>query len=140
MTLNEFGRFINTKSIGRVEPPINEQMTERVFTGMKKIAHRTIPLKWVVDDPTNYAILRRIDEYTYVRMPKKPILDSGEQLDIEEELLDALALYVMAGLEIQRAKVNMAMFYEEIDQYNDRLTETYLSEATNDAARFYVFP
>ncbi len=140
MTLNEFGRFLNTKSIGRVEPPVNEQLTERVFTAMKKIGFRTIPLKWAISDSYGYEVLRRVDENTYIRMPHKPVVDSGEQLDIEESLLDALALYVMAGLEPQRAKLNMGMFYEEVEQYNDNLTQTYLEEATNDAERFYQFP
>ena len=140
MTLNEFGRFLQTKSIGRVEPPVNEQLTERVFTAMKKIAQLTQPLKWVEENPEGYTVFRRLDDFTFVRMPNKPIIDSGEQVDIEETLEDALALYVMAGLEPQRSKVNMAMFYEEIDFYNARLTESYLQEATNDSDRFYQFP
>ncbi len=140
MTLNEFGRFLNTKSVGRIEPPINEQMTERVFTAMRKIARDTMPLRWVVDDPANYDVLRRVDANTWIRTPEKPILDSGNQLDIEDELLDALALYVLAGLEVQRGKILMAMYYEELDAYNNKLTETYLAVASNDAERFYAFP
>ncbi len=140
MTLNEFGRFLNTKSVGRIELVINEQLTERVYSAMIKIAHLTSPIKWIVDDPDGYEILRRFDEFTFIRFPRRPIVDSGEQLDIEAELIDALALYVMAGLEMQRSKVNMGMFYAEIDQYNQKLIETHLSYATNDAERFYVFP
>jgi len=140
MTLEEFGRFMQTKSVGRIEAPINEQMTERVYTGMKKIAKDTIVLRWVIDNPVGYEIIRRVDENTYIRFPKKPILDGGEQLDIDDELLDALALYVMAGLEMQRSKVLMGMYWEEINQNNDRLTETYLQYASNDAERFHVFP
>ncbi len=140
MTLNEFGRFLQTKSIGRVEPPVNEQLTERVFTAMKKIAQLTEPLKWVEDDPEGYTVYRRLDNFTFVRMPNKPIIDSGEQIDIEESLEDALALYIMAGLEPQRSKINMGMFYQEIDFYNMRLTESYLQEATNDSDRFHQFP
>ncbi len=140
MTLDDFGRFMQTKSVGRVEAPVNEQLTERVFTAMKRIANLTIPLKWCVDDPEGYEILRRPDEYTYIRFPDKPILNSGQNLDIEDELLDALALFVMAGLEMQRSKVLMGMFYAEIDAYNDKLMSTYLVEATNDSAKFYQFP
>ncbi len=140
MTFEDFSRFLNTKSMGRIEPPINEQLTERVFTAMKKIAMDTIPLRWVVEDPDGYEILRRVDEYTFVRMPLKPVIGSGDALDIEESLVDSLALYVMAGLELQRSKVLMGMYRENIDQYNVKLIETYLFEATNDAERFYVFP
>ncbi len=131
---------MQTKSIGRVEPPVNEQLTERVFTAMKKIAQLTEPLKWVEDDPEGYTVYRRLDNFTFVRMPNKPIIDSGEQIDIEESLEDALALYIMAGLEPQRSKINMGMFYQEIDFYNMRLIESYLQEATNDSDRFHQFP
>jgi len=140
MTLNEFGRFLNTKSVGRVEAPINEQMTERVYTAMKKIGKDTFPLKWIVNTSEGIQVLRRIDSETFVRMPIKPVLDSGEQLDIEEELIDALSYYVMAGLELQRSKINMGLYWSEIEQNNERLSETYLAEATNDAPRFHVFP
>ena len=140
MTLNEFGRFLQTKSSGRLEPPVNEQLTERVYTGMKRIAKDTLSLKWVVEDKLDNRIFRKLDENTLIRYPKKPILDSGDQLDIEESLLDALALYVLAGLELQRSKVLMGMYREEIDMHEERLIETSLSVATNDAERFYQFP
>ena len=140
MTLNEFGRFLQTKSSGRLEPPVNEQLTERVYTGMKRIAKDTLSLKWVVEDKLDNRIFRKLDENTLIRYPKKPILDSGDQLDIEESLLDALALYVLAGLELQRSKVLMGMYREEIDMHEERLIETSLAVATNDAERFYQFP
>jgi hypothetical protein len=140
MTLNEFGRFLNTKSIGRVESPVNEQLTERVFSAMKKIAFDTTPLRWTINKRAGEDIIRRIDLNTYIRTPHKPIIDSGEQLDIESELVDALALYVMAGLEPQRSKVNMGMYYAEIENYNVKLIETSLQEATNDSPKFHQFP
>ena len=140
MTLNEFGRFINTKSVGRIEPVINEQLTERVYSGMKQIARDATPLKWVESSNIDAKILRRIDSESWIRFPKKPILDSGEQIDIEEALIEALSFYVIAGLEVQRAKVNMGMYWNEIDRYNSNLIETYMEVATNDAQRFHVFP
>ena len=141
MTLEEFGRFIQTKSVGRIEAPVNEQLTERVYTAMKHIARNTTVLKYTItDNHLDYEIMERKDEHTWTRFPVKPIIDSGDELDIDDFLLDALALYVMAGLEMQRSKVLMGMYWEEIDANNARLTSTYLQEATNDAERFYIFP
>ncbi len=140
MTLEEFTRFLRTKSVGRTELPDNEQISFRIHTGMMKIAKDTTPLRLVAAYNEGTEILRKIDSDTYVRFPKRPIKDSGLELDLDDELMDALALYVMAGLEIQRSKVLMGMYWEEIDKNNQRLIETYLEEATNDAERFYQFP
>jgi hypothetical protein len=143
MTLEEFGRFLHTKSVGRIEAPVNEQLTERVYTAMKHIARNTTVLKYTITDEIEsqeYQIMKREDENTWVRFPIKPIIDSGDELDIDDILLDALALYVMAGLEMQRSKILMGMYWEEIDANNARLTSTYLQEASNGSERFNVFP
>ena len=140
MTVNEFKSFLMTKTVGHVDLPQETLYVARVYAGLMKIAKDTTPLRLVVSNPDGYEILRRIAEFSYVRFPAQPIIDSGLSLDIESELLDALAYYVMAGLERQRSKVLMGMYHTEIDSYNDKLTETFLEEATNDAERFYVFP
>ena len=140
MTLEEFGRFLQSKSVGRIESPVSEHMVDRVYSGMKYIGSITTPMKWIVNSPEGYEVMRRIDANTWLRYPEKPIINDVEQLDLEESLYDALALHVMAGLETQRSKVNMGMFYAEIDLYNSKLIETYLEIATNDAPRYYVFP
>jgi len=141
MTLNDFGRFLQTKSVGRIDAPVNEQLTERVFTAMKHIAKVTICLKWVIQEQSeNYKIMRRVDLNSWIRFPNKPIIDNTDDLDIDDDLIDALALYVMAGLEMQRSKTLMGMYYEEIERNNQRLIETYLEDASNDSRRFHVFP
>ncbi len=140
MTMNELTRFIQTKSVGRLETPINEQMTERIYAGMKRIAMDTMALGWTVPDPEGYEILRRIDAATYIRYPRKPQIDSGDQLDIEHALNDALAYLLLVELERQRAKTYMGLYHSEVDRYNDNLTQTYLAEASNDSPKFHVFP
>ena len=129
MTLEEFLRFLLTKSVCRITLPDYEAMSDRILSGMQKIASDTTPLRLVVTNPDGYEILRKIDSYTYIRMPKRPIKESGLRLDLDNELLDSLALYVMAGLEMQRSKVLMGMYWEEIDRFNQKLIEktiTYL--------------
>ncbi len=140
MTLEEFNRFLRTKSVGRFELPDDEQLSFRIHSAMMKIAKDTTPLRLVAEYNEGTEILRKIDSDTYVRFPKRPIKDSGLELDLDDELMDALALYVMAGLEIQRAKVLMGMYWEEINHNNTRLIETYLEDATNDAFRFHDLP
>ena len=139
MTLEEFGRFMLSHSSGRTVIPSGELMIERTWTAMKKIAKDTIPLRLIVSDPSGHTIIRKPDSETYIRRPDKPILGATTPIDMDDALMDALALYVLAGLEQQKAKTYMGMYWGEINDFNDKLTETYLSEATNDAPRFNKF-
>ena len=140
MTLEEFTRYMLSHSSGRTVVPAGEIMAERVWTGLKRIARDTTPLILTVNDPLGYTVLRKIDASTFIRKPNKPKLGTAQALDIDEILLDALAYYALAGLETQRAKVYMGMYWGEINSFNDILIETDLNVATNEAPRFRRFP
>lgn len=140
MTLEEFERYLLTHSSGRIVVPANEVMAERVWTGMKRIARDTIPLKLVTNEPAGSTVLRHIDESTYVKKPEKPKSQTAADLEMDDMLMDALAYYVLAGLEVQRSKMYMGMYWGEIDAFNGTLIEFHLNTASNDAPRFRVFP
>lgn len=139
MTYDSFKKTLLSKSIARVSLPEDENLKERIFAGMKMIAKETIPLRLVVKNPLGNTILRRVDEETYIRMPEIPREDESE-IDIDSALIDALAYYVIAGLERGNANTHMGMYHGEIDMNNDRLTETYLSDSSNDSVKFEQFP
>lgn len=139
MKLVEFKQVLLEKSLNRTALPTDDKLEERIFAGLKLIAKETVVLRLLVRETVGYSILRRIDETTYVRMPEKISLDNPE-IDIDLALIDALAFFVMAGLERANANTYMGMYHGEIDMNNDRLTETYLSTATNDSDRFCQFP
>lgn len=139
MKLVEFKQVLLEKSLNRTALPEDAKLEERIFAGLKLIAKETVVLRLLVRETVGYSILRRIDELTYVRMPEKISLDNPE-IDIDLALIDALAFFVMAGLERANANTYMGMYHGEIDMNNDRLTETYLSTATNDSDRFCQFP
>ena len=138
MTLDEFRPMLLAKSVNRVQLPADSDLKERIFAGLKRIAKETVPLRLYVADPTGFTILRRLDDNMYIKMPSAPLTDDSE-IDTDLALLDALAFYVMAGLERAQAKVHMGMYHGEIDMNNDRLTETFLSLTTNDSEKFCVF-
>jgi hypothetical protein len=137
MTLGDFREVILEKSVGRTTLPEDKKLFERVHTAIKRVAKDTVPLSLVqrVDSTVstiNFKVLRRIDTNSYIRFPEKP--ESNESvIDVDEALLDATALYIIAGLERGHAKVHMGMYYGEIDMNNDRLIETALSIASNDS-------
>ena len=76
--------------------------------------------------------MRRVDTITYIRFPDMPQVNDSD-IDMDEFLLDAAALYVMAGLEKEKASVYMGMYWEIITENETRLCETYLATATNDS-------
>ena len=129
-----------THSSGRGIVPSGEVMADRVWTGMKRLAKDSYPLKLTYNDPLGQTIIRKVDENTYIKEPKKPILGTTQNLEMDAGLMDALAYYVLAGLETQKAKVYMGMYWGEVNSYNDTLTETDLNTASNEAPRFRQFP
>ena len=132
MILSEFKDLMLSKTISRKTLPDDIRLNERVHTALKKVAMDTIPLRLVVQDPTGHSIMRRVDSITYIRFPDMPVVEDSD-IDIDEFLLDAVALYVMAGLEKEKASVYMGMYWEIITENDNRLCETYLSTATNDS-------
>jgi hypothetical protein len=139
MKLADFKLVLIEKSLSRTALPTDDKLEERIFAGLKLIAKETVVLRLIVKETVGYSILKRIDELTYIRMPEKTSADNPE-IDTDLALIDALAYYVMAGLERANANTYMGMYHGEIDMNNDRLTETYLSTATNDSNRFCQFP
>lgn len=139
MTLSEFRPLLLAKSVGRTTLPADADLKQRIFTGLKLIAKETVPLRLVVEAPAGYTILRRTDDNMHIRMPSIPTGEDSE-IDLDLALIDALAYYVMAGLERGNANVHMGMYHGEIDMNNDRLVETFLSTTTNDSCKFCQFP
>ena len=132
MIVSEFKELMLSKTISRKTIPDDIRIYERIFTALKKIAMDTVPLRLVVQDPTGHSIMRRVDTITYIRFPYIPNANDSE-IDMDAFLLDAAALYVMAGLEKEKASVYMGMYWEIITENDNRLCETYLSVATNES-------
>ena len=153
MTLSEFRPLLLAKSLSRTTLPPDVDLKERIFAGLKLIAKETLPLRLITTDPVGFTILRKLDSEwkttvglvtttnagMYVRMPSIPTSEDTE-LDMDLALMDALAYYVMAGLERGNANTLMGMYHGEIDMNNDRLIETVLSDTTNDSCKFCQFP
>lgn len=138
MTLDEFRTTLLTTSVGRTILPEDTLLRERIFKGLKLIAKETIPLKLLLTDKTGAPIIRKVDEFLYIRFPKRPT-EEDLDLDIDEELVDALAYLVMSDLERAHKKAHMGNYLREIDMNNDRLMETYLSDTTNESDKMQPY-
>lgn len=131
MTFEDFKDFIISKTTSRKTLPVDIQLEYRISTAIKEIAMLTIPIRLVVTNQDGYQIIRKIDSVTYIRFPQDIVNDLSE-IDIDKFLLDAVALYVLAGIEKEKASIYMGMFYNQIEQNDKRLIETNLVEASND--------
>lgn len=131
MTFADFKDFVISKTTSRKTLPVDIQLEYRISTAIKEIAILTIPIRLVVANPEGYKIIRKIDSVTYIRFPQDIVNDLSE-IDIDTFLLDAVALYVLAGIEKEKASIYMGMFYNQIEQNDKRLIETNLVEASND--------
>lgn len=142
MIFSEFKKLLLSKTISRKTLPDDINLEERVYTALKEVAMDTVPLRLVVQNPTGHSIMRRVDSLTYIRFPNMPI-NNDSDIDMDMFLLDAVALYVIAGLEKEKASVYMGMYWKIITENDTRLCETYLATATNengydDASKYFA--
>lgn len=131
MILSEFKDLMISKTTSRKAFPIDIQLENRISTAIKEVAMLTIPIRLVVANPNEYQIIRKVDSVTYIRFPQDIVSDLSE-IDIDRFLLDAVALYVLAGIEKEKASIYMGMFYSQIELNDKRLIEANLVEASND--------
>ena len=131
MIVSEFKELMLSKTISRKTIPVDIQLEHRINTAIKEVATLTTPLRLVVNNPDGYQILRKVDSVTYIRFAEDVESDDSE-LDIDRFLLDAVALYVLAGIEKEKASIYMGMFYSQIETNDRRLIEANLVEASNE--------
>lgn len=142
MTVREVYVEALEKSSGRTQLPEEYKMLSGAFVAMKRIAKDTLPLRLKRTAVTivGERILRMIDTDTFIKFPKKP--DSvDEELEMDEALLDAMAFWVIKGLEPQVENRYYRGYQDEIDMNQERLIETMISEDIEDSTpRNCYFP
>ena len=131
MIVSEFKELMLSKTISRKTIPVDIQLEHRINTAIKEVATLTTPLRLIVNNPDRYQILRKVDSATYIRFAEDVENDNSE-LDIDRFLLDAVALYVLAGIEKEKASIYMGMFYSQLEANDRRLIEANLVEASNE--------
>ncbi len=105
-----------------------------IHRALKRIAKETLPLRLVVNSITSVSILRKLDDETYIRIPLAPYRDDDD-IDIDNELLEAVAAHVCSELEPQRKGHYLQQYEREIVQNNERLMETDLDVYWGESTR-----
>ena len=135
MTFREFNVLVLSKSSQRKTLVLDDVYIEKVYAAMKRVARDTVSLELLVNSPKGQKILRKVDNDAYIRYPIKAIAED-DTIDMEEALLDAVAYMIMAGMETQRAKVYMGLYYTEIEN-NDavQIEATFSTASANPSNR-----
>lgn len=131
MIVSDFLDLVLSKTINRKTIPADIEIYKRIDTALKAVAMDTIPLSLIVNNPDGYTILRTVDSVTFIRKPFSPTTMLSV-IDMDDFLMDALALYVLAGIEKEKAQAYMGMYYQEIDKNEKRYIQAELLEATNE--------
>lgn len=131
MIVSEFLDLILSKTTSRKTIPTDININKRIDTALKKVSMDTIPLSLVVNTTDGYKILRALDSVTFIRKPFE-IENNNSELDMDEILLDAVALYVLAGIEKEKAQTYMGMYWQEIESNESRYIQSELIESTNE--------
>ena len=128
MTLAEFRLVLTEKSVNRKQLPATQELSERIVSGIKFIKLKGYTVlrhaEYIEDwDINTISITKRIEDHLGFRTAKRPAVEES-LLDIDDELVDGLALWVMAGLERQNAKTFHGMAMEQFDANEQRLIDT----------------
>ena len=141
MLFNDFKNLLLSKSTGRTDIPVNEVLVHRLQTALEHVATEAYPKKLESDveivDPFRVLYNSITGEYSYIR---KPIASITEEIDIDDGLISAVALYIMAGLERPNASTHMALYNKELALFSTRQIEQDLGLDSEDVDKlgFYA--
>ena len=97
-----------------------KNLVNKTDIAIEQVARDCTPTILLKDASSNRKILRRIDNRNYVCIPDK-IIDDNSILEIDDSLLAAVGLYIMAGIETARSASYMKMYWNVIDNHENGL-------------------
>jgi len=138
MTFNDFRNLLLSKSLSRSQLPANEQLVHRVQEGLDQIWTEATCETLEVETKPETSPYRQIYDpvdgvYIFYR---RPVASVTEDIDIDATLIDALAYYVMAGLERQMSATHMSMYNKALFRHEQLLIERSLDDSYQDRAKY----
>jgi len=125
MTYGRFQEVLSVLLIGDNEAPSGSQLIAALEMAYIEVTNKTTPLKLLTTNKDN-AILRMGPGDTYLRMPKLP-KDATESLDIDSELVPAVARIVASYVSREKVKIHIAMAQEIMRDYENKVL-AYMEE------------
>ena len=130
MNFLEFKDLIPAFSSNRADISKVSNIIGKTNIAMKQVARDTTPLVLLKNASSNRNIFRRLDNDSYICIPEK-IVDDTSTMEMDETLLDAVALFILAGIETARAPSYMKMYWNIVESHengliNDDLATNYI--------------
>ena len=105
-------------------------LIEKANISILQVARDCVPLRLVKNSSSNRKILKRLDNRNYVCIPLE-IKEDTLDIELDDSLLDAMALHMLAGIETARAPAYMKMYWNIIEAHeyaimNDSLSTNYM--------------
>lgn len=102
---------------------------EKANISLIQVCRDTIPLRLIKKEGSNRKILRYVGEIDqYICVPNSIKDDDVTQIEMDELLIDAVALHMLAGIETARSQQYMGMYWNIVENHEKALIEFDLSK------------
>jgi len=132
MTLEKLSSFLDVILAGDNQAPSGEALIAALEMAYIEIANKTNALKLLTEDP-DLSIIRKGPGRTFVRIPKLP-KDPTDELDIDSELVPAVARYIASYISKDKAGIHLGIANNIIIDYNAKVEAyvAYIQEQAED--------
>lgn len=127
MTFTGLKKRIVAFSSNRADLNTIQNLLEKANISLTQVCRDTIPLKLVKNNTSGRKIFRKIENNVYVCVPTLILDDDINHIELDENLLDALALHILAGIEVGRAPAFTKMYWNIMDNHEVSLIDADLS-------------
>ena len=111
-------------------------LVEKMNISLTQVARDSSPMMLLKTNDSHRAIFKRFNHELYFCVPLK-INKATMNIELDDDLLDALALHVLAGIETGRAPSYMKMYWNVIDMH-ERMIEDYYNAMNVDIIPDFV--
>lgn len=130
MNFLQFKSLISSFSANRIDLNKIINLVGKTNIAMRQVARDTLPLTLLKNKDSNRNVLRRVDNDTFLCIPED-VVDDDSNLEMDTHLLDAVGLFVLAGIETARAPSYMRMYWNIVESHENGLINDDLSMKFN---------
>jgi hypothetical protein len=124
MTGNNLKTLILSLSSNRDETMEIPQFLTRINTAILQVCKDTVPIAYASNISVGQKVLKRIDRDFFITVPEE-ITSLTEEITMDADLYQAVALYILASIETARSGIYMKQYWDDIAKHEYHLTRDY---------------